>query len=89
MKPSLLAKRSIGLIAISGLLLAPAISSIIVSPAFAQVDNDDDGVPDGGVDAGAGGAYGSDLDGMLPLAATVSGLAITGTAIAAYRLRKR
>jgi hypothetical protein len=89
MKSSLLAKRSISLIAISSLLLAPAISSVVVSPAFAQVDEDDDGVPDGGVDAGAGGAYGSDLGGMLPVAVTISGLAIAGTAIAAYRLRKQ
>ncbi|WNZ25848.1 hypothetical protein HJG54_25445 [Leptolyngbya sp. NK1-12] len=94
MKLVLPTKRSIGTAIMAGfLLLAPAalISFTAIGPALAQVDNgdeDDNGVPNGGVAAGAGGAYEAGMGTTLPIAATVGGLVLTGVGVAAYRSRK-
>ncbi|WP_404789714.1 hypothetical protein [Altericista sp. CCNU0014] len=91
---SIFKKNTAGLMTIGCLLLTPAIliSSPSVQSAMAQADDDDDGgggvsAPVGGVAAGAGGAHDNGF-GVLPIATTLCGLALMGTGIMTYRLRK-
>ncbi len=90
---SVFKKKTAGLMITGCLLLTPTvlISALSVQPAMAQTDDDDDGggvsAPVGGVAAGAGGAH-DDGFGMLPIATTLCGLALMGTGIMTYRLRK-
>jgi hypothetical protein len=89
MKPSLLSKWTLNVIAATSfLLLIPtlAINIAIVDPVLAQDvdDDDDDDVPVGGVEAGAGGAYDKGQETMLPIA-TAGGLVLAGAGVMGYR----
>jgi hypothetical protein len=90
MKPTLLTKWTLNVIAATSfLLLVPTlvINTTVIDPVFAQdVDDDDNGddVPVGGVEAGAGGAYGEGQNSVLPIVAA-GGLALASAGMISYR----